>query len=178
MGEKRRYLIYSIFAVIFAFVVWFCSDNPDLFSIIANTSELLGLSITMTEIFLMRSKIEELKIKMESLQKYKDSFNVKTLIILTKDDISNDKYSKAHTRLLIIKEIFDELIPQESLFDTTSNNRQLYDTLLSTMDFISLNISKKHNTKVKNEHLSFLNLLDIEIVKIQKTSKKELHDPQ
>ncbi len=174
MGEKKRYISYSIFAVIFAFVVWFCSDKPDLFSIIANTSELLGLSITMTEIFLMRTKIEELKTKMQSLQIYKDSFNVKTLITLTKDDISNDKYSKAHTRMLVIKDILDELMPQESLFDTTSANRQLYDTLRSTMDFISLNISKKHNNKVKNEHLSFLNLLDIEIVKIQITSKKRI----
>lgn len=136
------YIVYLIIAVLSA--LWLSSkynlaDNPqNTASLIANTSELLGLAIALTEIFVLTRVTERIRRSIENLQSYSDISSVSIFLSQTKDDLIGKKYGKAILRLEKVRDVYQENLPASELANTTSSHRLNYDKLNSIISTLNM----------------------------------------
>ncbi len=136
------YIIYIIIAVLMA--LWLSSEynlsdtNQNTASLIANTSELLGLAIALTEIFVLSRVTDRLKKSIKNLQAYSDISNISIFLSQTKDDLVNKKYGKAILRLEKVRDVYQENLPSKELENITSIHRANYDRLNSMITTLTM----------------------------------------
>lgn len=171
------YLIVIVIVTLLLNRIYKLSEGPkDTFSLIANASELLGLSVALTEIFILTRLTDKIRRSIESLQSYSDISNISIFLSQTKDDIIGSKYGKAILRLEKVRDVYQENLPPTELSDTTSNHRKNFDTLnsmISTLTLIeqgSSSISKKSLT----EFVTFLTSFNETITSLKITFKNSI----
>lgn len=156
------YIVYAIVAILTA--LWLNSkyqlieDDKDVVSLIANTSELLGLSIALTEIFVLSRVTEKIRKSLENLQSYSDVSNVSIFLTQTKDDIVAKKYGTAILRLEKVRDIYQENIPATELENTSSIHRVSYDKINSIITSLTMAETRSKNI-TQNELTDFVKFL-------------------
>lgn len=156
------YIVYTIVAILTA--LWLNSkyqlieDDKDVVSLIANTSELLGLSIALTEIFVLSRVTEKIRKSLENLQSYSDVSNVSIFLTQTKDDIVAKKYGTAILRLEKVRDIYQENIPATELENTSSIHRVSYDKINSIITSLTMAETRSKNI-TQNELTDFVKFL-------------------
>ena len=173
------YIVYMIIAFLIA--MWLnntynLSDNPqNTTSLIANTSELLGLAIVLTEIFVLTGVTKRIKKSIENLQSYSDITIISIYLSQTKDDLIGGKYGKAILRLEKVREVYQENLPETELANTTSIHRINYDKLNSIISTLTMvdNRSCISNTDLKN-FVGFLTSFNESIISLKLTFKNSI----
>lgn len=136
------YIVYAIIAILTA--LWLnskynLSDTPqNTASLIANTSELLGLAIALTEIFVLTRVTDRIRRSIENLQSYSDISSVSIFLSQTKDDLIGQKYGKAILRLEKVRDVYQENLPTEELENISSVHRVNYDKLNSIISTLTM----------------------------------------
>lgn len=174
------YIVYFIVAVLTA--LWLSSkynlsDNPqNTASLIANTSELLGLAIALTEIFVLTRMTDRIRKSIENLQSYSDISNVSIFLSQTKDDLIGRKYGKAILRLEKVRDVYQENLPNTELANVTSAHRANYDKLNSIIT--TLNIAENSFSTIQNSELTdfvaFLTTFNETIISLKLTFKNSI----
>jgi len=174
------YIIYLGAAILIAKYldsIYNFTDNPqDSASLIANTSELLGLAIALTEIFVLANLTNRIRRSVENLQSYSDISNVSIFLSQTKDDLIGRKYGKAILRLENVKHIYQENLPANELANTTSLHRANFDSLNSMIT--KLTLAENSFTSIPNpeltEYVSFLTSFNETIIALKITFKSSI----
>lgn len=142
--QDYRY-IYIVYFIVFGLVaLWlnskynFTDTEQNTFSYIANVSELLGLAIALTEIFILTNVTKTIKDSIENLQSYSDISNVSIFLSQTKDDLISKKYGKAILRLEKVRDVYQENLPTDELTNPSSIHRINYDTLNSIITTLTI----------------------------------------
>lgn len=174
------YIVYLIVAVLIA--LWLnskynLSDNPqNTGSLIANTSELLGLAIALTEIFVLARVTNRIRQSILNLQSYSDISNVSIFLSQTKDDLVGRKYGKAILRLEKVRDVYQENLPLNELANTTSIHRINYDRLnsmISTLTMAENSFSSIPNTDL-TDFVGFLTTFNETITSLKLTFKNSI----
>jgi hypothetical protein len=133
------YLIIFVIAALYLNSVYnFTTGKQNTLSYIANLSELLGLSIALTEIFVLNNVTQRIRTSIQSLQSYSDISNVSIFLSQTKDDLVSKKFGKAVLRLEQIRDVYQENLPTDELSNLTSSHRTNFDSLNSIITALSL----------------------------------------
>jgi len=174
------YIVYAIVAILTA--LWLNSkyklieDDKDVVSLIANTSELLGLSIALTEIFVLSRVTERIRKSLENLQSYSDISNVSIFLTQTKDDIVARKYGTAILRLEKVRDIYQENIPATELENTSSIHRVSYDKINSIITSLTMaeTWSKTITQNELTDFVKFLTTFNETIISLKVTFKNSI----
>jgi hypothetical protein len=152
------------------------TDESGKISLIASISELLGLSIALTEIFVVNNLYEELKSKFKNLFTYKDNVNSINLISSILQDISNNKYSIAIYKLQIVRDSYQALFSREITENVLSVERKNIDKINNIITKITLKESQSTKLKKDEEknYINFLLKLNINFNTINNNLKDEL----
>lgn len=174
------YIVYIIVAVLVA--LWLNSeyklaeDPQNTASLIANTAELLGLAIALTEIFVLIRVTDRIRKSIENLQSYSDISSVSIFLSQTKDDLVSKKYGKAILRLEKVRDVYQENLPTKELENTTSTHRVNYDRLNSMIS--TLTMAENSFTTIPNNDLTdfvnFLTSFNETIVSLKLTFKSSI----
>ncbi|MDI9342728.1 MAG: hypothetical protein QM534_19300 [Sediminibacterium sp.] len=171
------YFIVTVTVTLFLSYTYKLSDQPkDTISLIANASELFGLSVALTEIFILSRLTDRIRKSIESLQSYSDISNISIFLSQTKDDLIRNKYGKAILRLEKVRDVYQENLPPIELSNTTSIHRKNYDTLNSMISTLTMaeqgssSISKKD----LNEFVTFLTSFNEIITSLKLTFKNSI----
>lgn len=174
------YIVYAIIAVLTA--LWLNSkynlsdNNQNTASLIANTSELLGLAIALTEIFVLTRVTDRIRKSIENLQSYSDISSVSIFLSQTKDDLIGKKYGKAILRLEKVRDVYQENLPTNELANTSSVHRINYDRLnsmISTLTMLENSFSTIPNNDL-NDFVSFLTSFNETIISLKLTFKSSI----
>jgi hypothetical protein len=174
------YIIYLIIAILSALsfnAIYNLSDTPqNAASLIANTSELLGLAIALTEIFVLTGVTDRVRKSIDGLRSYSDISSVSIFLSQTIDDLTASKYGKAILRLEKIRDVYQENLSEGELLKITSIHRENYDKLnsmilkLSMVDSSFTTLSKSDLKKNINFLISFNEI----IISLKITFKKSI----
>jgi len=174
------YIVYLVVAVLTA--LWLSSkynlsDTPqNTASLIANTSELLGLAIALTEIFVLTRVTDRIRRSIENLQSYSDISSVSIFLSQTKDDLIGKKYGKAILRLEKVRDVYQENLPVSELANTSSTHRANYDKLnsiISTLNMAENSFSTIQNTDLR-DFVGFLTSFNETIISLKLTFKNSI----
>lgn len=174
------YIVYLIVAVLTA--LWLSSkydlsDTPqNTASLIANTSELLGLAIALTEIFVLTRVTDRIRRSIENLQSYSDISSVSIFLSQTKDDLIGKKYGKAILRLEKVRDVYQENLPVSELANTSETHRANYDKLnsiISTLNMAENSFSTIQNTDL-TDFVGFLTSFNETIISLKLTFKNSI----
>lgn len=120
-------------------VVYNLTDNSqDTISYIANVSELLGLTIALTEILVLRKLTDKIKTSIANFYSYSDISDVSIFLSQTKDDLIYEKYGKAMIRLEKVRDVYHENLPDNELSNIKSPHRMNYDRLNSMISKLTM----------------------------------------
>lgn len=133
------YLIIFIIAALYLNETYnFTTDKQNTLSFIANLSELLGLSILLTEIFVLNNVAQRIRSSIRNLQSYSDISSISIFLSQTKDDLISKKFGKALLRLEQIRNVYQENLPASELSNIQSLHRTNFDNLNSIINALSL----------------------------------------
>ncbi|KGO85208.1 hypothetical protein [Flavobacterium suncheonense] len=181
----KNYRYWYIAYIVFAIIIYFClskklsiadTDVSGKISLIASISELLGLSIALTEIFVINNLYTEIKNKFQNLFTFRESIDSINLISSVLQDISNNKYSIAIYKLETIRDSYQGLFPVEIIEDTLSEERRNIDKLNNIITKITLKESQSGKLKkeLEKNYIDFLLKLNINFNNISNNLKEEL----
>lgn len=178
---RKLYIIYFIIAIGLGYLLDhiynFTDTTQNTASYIATISELLGLSIALTEIFVLKTVSDQIKTSIGSLQSYTDISNISIFLSQTKDDLISKKYGKAILRLERIRNVYQENIPFEDLSDITSVHRRNLDKLNSIITSLTIT-EQKTDKKIKEDklkqHVSFLTNFNEVLINLKITYKNQI----
>lgn len=179
-SHRHLYILYTITFVFAAYVLNkiynLSNDANNTFSLIANTSELLGLAITFTEIFVLASETEKMQHSLDSLHSYSSVSNLVNILSQTKEDLINQKYSRAVLRLEQIRDTYRENLSDDQLTNVASSHRKNFDKLnsmITALNLIDLKKSKISRADLTN-FLKFLTDFNETILVLKITFKKSI----
>lgn len=181
----KNYRYWYFAYILIAIIIYFClneklliidTDISGKISLIASISELLGLSIALTEIFVINNLYTEIKNKFKSLLTYKDSIDSINLISSVLQDISNNKYSIAIYKLETIRDSYQALFPVETIENIFSDERKNIDKLNNIITKITLKESQsiKLKKELEKNYIDFLLKLNINFNNINNNLREEL----
>jgi hypothetical protein len=180
MDYRWLYLTYLAIFVSAALMLdskYCLSDNAqNTASLIANTSELYGLSIALTEIFVLTKLTERIRKSIVSLQSYSDVSSVSIFLSQIKDDLITKKYGKAILRLEKVRDVYQENLPSNELGIASSIHRANYDKLnsiISTLTIAEDSISGIPNTDLQ-EFVKFITSFNETLISLKLTFKNEI----
>lgn len=174
------YIIYILIAVFST--LWLnqkyelSNDAQSTASLIANASELLGLGIALTEIFVLTRLTDRIKKQIDNLNSYSDISNISIFLSQTKDDLIGKKYGKAILRLEKVRDVYQENLPQSELENIHSTHRANYDQLnsiISTLTIAEDRFTTIHSDELKN-FVVFLTSFNETIVSLKITFKNSV----
>ena len=173
------YIVYLAIAIILGFALDkkydFTNTSQNTASYIATISELLGLSVALTEIFILKKISEEIKNSFSSFQSFSDISTMSIFLSQTKDDLLSGKYSTAVLRLESIKNVYQENLTNDQISDMNSDHRKNLDKLNSIIT--SLNLSDYSINKIKQnklrENISFLTTFNETLISLKITYKNQ-----
>ncbi|ATL48792.1 hypothetical protein COR50_17380 [Chitinophaga caeni] len=177
-----RYIYIGYLIVVILTALWLnnkykLSDTPqNTASLIANTSELLGLAIALTEIFILSRVTDRIKRSIENLQSYSDISNVSIFLSQTKDDLIGRKYGKAILRLEKVRDVYQESLPASELENTTSVHRINFDKLNSIISTLTMAENSFGNlpTTDLQEFVTFLTSFNETLTSLKMTFKNSI----
>lgn len=178
---RKIYILYFAIAIFLGYIFDlkynFTNSSKDTASYIATISELLGLSIALTEIFVLKSISEQIKNSIRSLQSYTDISNISIFLSQTKDDLISGKYGKAILRLERIRNVYQENVTAEEISNIGSIHRRNLDKLNSIITLLTIT-EQKTDKKIKQEklkeHVSFLTSFNETLVNLKITYKNQI----
>jgi hypothetical protein len=177
---RSIYLVYFGVAVLAAILLakaFKLANNPqDTVSLVANTAELLGLAIALTEIFVLTKVTDRIRKSIENLQSYSDISSVSIFLSQTKDDLVSEKYGKAILRLEKVRDVYQENLPNNELENTTSVHRANYDRLNSMISNLTMaeNSFRAISNGELNDFVNFLTSFNETIISLKLTFKSSI----
>lgn len=174
------YAVYLIGFILVAIILSnkYCLSNnaQNTASLVANTSELYGLSVALTEIFLLSNIANKIKKTIASLQSYSDISSVSIFLSQTKDDLLLKKYSRAVVRLEGIRDVYQENLPEGELDIPSSSHRKNLDMLNSIIT--ALTMAESSGTIIPHVELQqfvkFITIFNETLTSLKLTFKKSI----
>lgn len=153
-------------------------NNPkisfsDFMSNFANSAELVGLSLTLYEIFIIgkmnirfESKITSLKIEMQELYSYFKFGDLMLEIDDVKELIDNNTYKLARKKLQHLLDCYADIVYSSNQQPNEEERNQLDDLaqIIAILDSTHKSLNKKNHIEISNTLISFrsnINLLKI-----------------
>ena len=158
--DRWLYLIYLILLIITAYIINksfnLMNDAVNSASYIATISEIYGITIALTEIFILRNTTDKIKRKFNSLEAYSDITEMTKFLSQVIEDITNNRYTFAKEKLKKITEFYHENLKVDVLSDINSVHRKNYDQLNNIIFHLHvIGIRKLRNNKIM-EFVKFL----------------------
>lgn len=116
----------------------FTDNAQNTAAFVATVSELLGLSIALTELFFVSQLTQKIVGSIDNLHKFSELTLSSSSISQIREDLVSAKYGKAVLRLEKVRDSYHQSIDQSELLTTTSIHRTNYDKINSIISKLSM----------------------------------------
>jgi hypothetical protein len=172
------YLIFFIVIGLWLDSKYNLADTPqNKAQYVATISELFGVSIALTEIFIIKAIATFVRASVNSLQSYSDISTVSIFLSQIKDDLIAKKFGKAILRLEKVRDVYQENLSSDELQMQASAHRTNYDkinSIISTLTIVDDTYTRNLSEPDLQDFVKFLTTFNETLISLKLTFKQSI----